>query len=172
MGCLYQIEFKNGQSYVGITAFTVERRFAMHEKASRNTTKKNYLYNAMRKHRGKYSVKTLAITDDWNYLCLIEQRAIQVFKTKYPSGYNLTDGGEGTQGNSGPWKGKKRIFSVEHRAKLAASLKGNTRAAGCVHTPEGKERMSWKNREHTEESKIKQSKSMKIRWAKRKGEQK
>ena len=169
MGCLYKIDFENGKSYVGITMKTGVERFYWHQRSAGNSTKKNYLYNAMRKYPDRYSFKELAWSDDWYVLRRFEQEVIRHLGTKYPGGYNLTDGGEGTQGLPGPWKGKKRpAFSVEWRAKLSASLKGNKRAIGCVHTPEGKERMRlFKGRHHSEESKMKMSKSLKLAWKKR-----
>ena len=88
--------------------------------------------------------------------CLIEQLGereifwIATLKSRSPHGYNLTDGGDGGNGNKGkPFskehkakisaakKGKKRKpFSKEHKTKISAKLKGIKRS------PETRARMS------------------------------
>jgi hypothetical protein len=96
MGCLYRIDFDNGKSYVGITTETAEKRFRGHYNSAYNfSTTNNILFRAIRKYGiNRLHVKTLAIAEDWGYLCYLEQRAIRIYKTKTPHGYNMTDGGE------------------------------------------------------------------------------
>jgi hypothetical protein len=98
VGALYRIDFDNGKSYVGITLNPVSRRMALHRnhaKAGRDCA----LHRAMRKYgEGAFKCRVLVRSDNWDYLCLLEQRAIVAFGTRYPTGYNLTDGGEGNVG--------------------------------------------------------------------------
>lgn len=59
----------------------------------------NAIQSAIKKYGAdNFSVRTLVVADDWQYLCDLERRAIVAFRTKTPNGYNLTDGGEGAVG--------------------------------------------------------------------------
>lgn len=112
MGCLYRIEFPNGKSYIGITSKSAEQRFAVHRYQTKGA-RRHAIYEALRKHGARNAVlKTLVIADH-DYLCSLEPRAIEVFSTKVPDGYNMTDGGEGTPNPT-----------VETRAKIGAAHKG------------------------------------------------
>jgi group I intron endonuclease len=133
MGCLYKIDFANGKSYVGITRQTAERRFKQHMSNRKKDAKKSILYNALRKYKSHdYVLRTLVISDDYEYLKFIEKRAIQVFGTLYPAGYNLTEGGEGTVGYKLSEESKKRIGELS---------KGNSYAKGRKHTEEQKRKI-------------------------------
>lgn len=136
MGCLYQIEFPNGKSYIGITMKTAEQRFKGHTRLRDKTA----LAHALKKHGAcNVKVKTLIIADRWDYLCDLEKKAIASYKTKIPHGYNLTDGGEGTLGvewseESRAKLSKARIGSIatpECRAKMSASRKGKPVSDAC-----------------------------------------
>ena len=121
MGGLYQIEFTNGKSYIGITKTTVKKRLTAHLRNANKNLRDCALHNALRKYPDDYILKTLVIADDWNYLCLIEQRAIKTFGTRTPFGYNMTDGGEGTVGSH---HNKGLIRSEETKRKLSISKTG------------------------------------------------
>lgn len=93
---LYKLSFPNGKNYIGITSRTAIHRFKEHCKSSLRPTA---IRHAIQKH-GIENVKlsVLAETEDWELLCLSEQEAIEKYNSKYPNGYNLTDGGEGVFG--------------------------------------------------------------------------
>lgn len=140
MGALYRLDFPSGKSYIGITMGSVESRFRAHVLES--TKRKGWaVHRAIAKY-GVEAVKvvTLAISDSWGYLQLVEKNAIRVFGTFGEGGYNMTAGGDGTQGH---------VVSEEERAKRSARsrgrkmppehvarMKGNTHAVGYVNTPE------------------------------------
>ena len=113
MGCLYQLIFPNGKSYIGITIKTAEQRFKVHCQNSKNgiteapnqspkekaiTDQKYGLDNfgrlpwltslgeAIRKY-GKENVivKTLVIANDLKYLQELEIKAIKRYRTLYDS---------------------------------------------------------------------------------------
>jgi hypothetical protein len=113
VGCLYQLIFPNGKSYIGITRKTAEQRFKGHCLTSRNgiTEYPNYspeekaisdkkygldnfgrlpwltsLGSAIRKYEEEnIIVKTLVIANDMEYLKELEIKAIKRYKTLYDS---------------------------------------------------------------------------------------
>jgi group I intron endonuclease len=99
MGCLYQLTSPSGKSYLGISSKGVESRWKKHVEHALGKRDNGALYAALRKYgHESFSVKTLAIADDWNYLCELEKKAISAFNTLSPGGYNMTAGGEGAVG--------------------------------------------------------------------------
>ena len=124
MAELYRLDFPNGKSYVGITRKGTFARFSEHLSEARNRPE-FAVHHAINKH-GLPDVKTLAV-GTWDYLKEAEKKAIKVFNTKAPKGYNLTDGGEGVTGNT---------MSVEARALLSVF---NT---GKVMTQEAKDKIA------------------------------
>lgn len=134
MGCLYQLTSPSGKSYIGISTKTCDQRWNKHVEHAMGKRDAGALYNALRKYGpANFSRRTLAIADDWNYLCYLERRAIEVFGSKYPNGYNLAPGGEGVTGpRDDRTKAliseaqKRRFANPSERARLAAfGKKGN-----------------------------------------------
>ena len=152
MGELYRISFPNGKGYIGITAKTARARLATHlSDHKRKECAHLPLYRAIEKYGFEsLAVETLAVANDWEYLCDMERAAIVAFGTRSPSGYNATDGGDGAP------KGHKYRLGLKHsdsakrkmsiarrgrsvhtdqsRAKIGAASKGNTYSAGLVHS--------------------------------------
>ena len=103
MGILYKLDFPSGKSYIGITKRSVLGRFNSHRvgAGARNAT---LVSTAWRKY-GEPHLVILAIVE--NYLLFeTEKKAIAIFKTFAPQGYNLTCGGDGSQQTL---EGKTRI---------------------------------------------------------------
>lgn len=99
MGCLYMLTSPSGKSYIGITSKTAEERFKKHVEHAFGKRENGVIYSALRKYKAEaFQVKTLVIANNWEYLSDLEQKAIVAFGTRYPNGYNMTDGGEGTPG--------------------------------------------------------------------------
>src|SRR5262249_53430656 len=68
-------------------------------RAAANIGRKGHLYSALRKYGLRsYIAEVIGQSDNFDDLKLMEQEAIRVHNTKSPSGYNLTDGGDGTIG--------------------------------------------------------------------------
>lgn len=98
MGCLYKVISPSNKEYIGISLSSALHRWKEH-KISALQGRNGALQRAIRKYgENSFKVSTLVISNDREYLCLLEKRAIKVFKTKTPFGYNLTDGGEGIVG--------------------------------------------------------------------------
>lgn len=117
MGCLYKIDFDNGKSYIGISSTTATDRWRRHSRQKKPTT---LIGRAFAKYgEGCAKMSVLVIANDWDYLCLLEQKAISAFKTKFPDGLNLTGGGEGMIGH---------VWSEEARAKVSRFHKGRKKS--------------------------------------------
>lgn len=99
MGYLYSFTGPSGKKYIGITNSLKINRYKDHLRCAKLYIDKRHdrpLYRSMRKHgfeNFKFSI--LVISNDWNYLCLLERLSIRAFDTIFPKGYNLTSGGEG-----------------------------------------------------------------------------
>jgi len=90
MGCLYLITSPSGKSYVGITKRTLEER--VHEHCSSS----QLIGRAIRKYGLAYmKIEQLQAENDWQLLQALEIQTIAKLNTRYPKGYNLTDGGDG-----------------------------------------------------------------------------
>jgi len=147
MGELYKLDFENGKSYIGITTKTAEQRFkghrgAIYSKRSRCTA----LYDAWRKY-GDPKLTILAVLENID-LKATEVRAIKVYGTLSPVGYNLTTGGdlnttftEETRARMSA-SAKGRAFSEAAKAKLALVNIGNKYLLGHVHSAESRAKMS------------------------------
>ena len=118
---IYKLTFPSGKEYIGVTN-NLEKRLRQH-KENRNTA----VSHAIRKY-GAFETKILAISDR-ETAYLMEKRAIEVFDTQSPNGYNIMEGGVGghmtehtkrkiSEANAG------RIFSKEHRGRLSVSHTG------------------------------------------------
>lgn len=117
MGCLYQLTFPSGKSYIGITKRDANFRFNAHVKYAIAGKTLGAVHHAINKHgKHKVKIKTLLVADD-EYLKFIEQKAILSFGTKFPAGYNLTDGGEGAFGV---------VRSAEVRKRMSLARIGKT----------------------------------------------
>ncbi len=115
-GCLYRLTFPSGKVYIGITKNSAAARFAAHVSFATTGKRLCAVHHAILKHGAdSVRVETLAVVDDWQKLPAMEVEAIKLNGSKFPNGYNLTDGGEGTIGV---------IRSAEVRAKHSAAKKG------------------------------------------------
>jgi group I intron endonuclease len=141
MGILYKLTFSNGKEYIGVTVGKLKKRIQRHKQASLSA-KQQAVHAAWVKH-GEPKATLLAIVPNGE-LHGTEIRAIRVFATRAPQGYNLTAGGEGRLGSEVSVEaraklreaGKKRMACPEARAKAGARNKGKTTS------PEARAKMS------------------------------
>lgn len=138
---IYKAQNKNdGKIYIGQTIRNLSRRISIH------LCQKTYFANALRKYGVEtfdFSVVDKAISrDDLNKK---EIYWIGFFDSKFPNGYNLTDGGD-----SG------FVVSDEVRARLSKALKGR------VVSEEARRKISkaFTGFKHSETTKRKVSESM------------
>ena len=144
MGCLYQLTFQSGKSYIGITSKTLKRRLIVHKSHAR-TGRNMPLHKAIRKY-DHFDSKMLVIADDWKYLCDLEKKAILAFDTVTPNGYNVSLGGEGVIGVPRSDDTRRKI---SERTKKLSIIKnglpgriGNKATLGYRHTDEAKKKIA------------------------------
>lgn len=116
MGELYRLDFANGKSYIGITEKSSSERFLCHKRAYK--TSKMLVARAWRKY-GQPNMTILAVIENFD-LAETEMRAIKVFDTQHPNGYNLLEGGQ-----------RSPMFCADVVAKIR----------GRKHSEEAKEKM-------------------------------
>lgn len=139
MGELYRLDFASGKAYIGITIKTAAHRFIGHRRAARSSGK-GVVYKAWRKY-GEPVLTVLAVVCDRD-LYETERRAIKVFGTRYPHGYNFTDGGD-IPPSLAPEVAEKISFALKGRS-LPHELRRRLSkiVTGRKHTEEAKRNMS------------------------------
>jgi group I intron endonuclease len=95
MGCVYKLTSPSGKSYVGMTSLTLNRRWAKHVEHALGKRENGYLYAALRKYGPDEFVREILLeSDDKAELSNLEIKMIAEHGTLWPTGYNLTTGGE------------------------------------------------------------------------------
>lgn len=131
MAHLYRLTSPSGRCYLGI-AKNVRKRWCEHAADARNG--KGYaLHAAIRKYGFDNFKKEILVTSTFAYVKELEVRAIAAYNTMV-GGYNLTEGGDGTNGYTHTAETKQRVSSVqkgrvfteEHKRKLSEARKGKT----------------------------------------------
>ena len=87
---LYLVTSPSGRGYVGITARSFRERQAEH---MRHSTVRTLIGKAFNKYGSRMILTPLVVCEDRETLETMEQRAIEVFDTMAPKGYNLSSGG-------------------------------------------------------------------------------
>jgi group I intron endonuclease len=146
MGLIYIATNKlDGKTYVGQTSQGFEKRLAVHFCAR----KKSYFGNALRQ-RGIDGFDFEFVPCPLDELNATECSLIATIGSKYPNGYNLTDGGEGTRGYKQSAEQLKKLSilrtgrkaSPETRKKLSAHMKGRQHGLGQKMTEENRRKLS------------------------------
>lgn len=144
-GEIYVLTFASGRQYIGQTMVGVRNRYRRHELSAEQGEQK-LVCRAWRKY-GKPEVKVLAVVQA-DQLDATEERAIRVFRTRFPHGYNMAHGGSTSPSRalivaeriSAAKKGKAipratleaahaasraKVWTPEERAKLSAARMGH-----------------------------------------------
>lgn len=143
----------NGKKYIGKTITSLKRRWSSHVSAAKCDKRLFPLHSAIRKYGpSAFDVReiTTATFDDKNFLSAIERALIAHFKTKIPSGYNLTDGGDGGPGLKPSEETKEklrvalkdRVFTPEHKERLRLAALGNKNCVGRKISKKHKDALS------------------------------
>jgi group I intron endonuclease len=128
----------NQKRYVGITKGSHLTRWKKHlwNAAKRLGGKQVAFYNAIRKYgKEAFCVECIDSAPDWDTLQMMEIAAIEKYNTFIEDGcgYNMTRGGDGTQGYKFRPEQRAKSLSEEHKANIAANnakyWKGKTHSA-------------------------------------------
>ena len=181
---IYKIENKlDGKIYVGQTQRTLEERMKEHYRNSRAS----YIDRTIRKYGVENFhaeiIETCKTVEELNER---EMFWIAKLNCKFPNGYNLTDGGEGSNGYKATPELSARLSAMrkgrrntpEQRAKISAKLKGkifseetkkkiSAAKIGHIVSEETREklRIAQLGKKATEETKLKMSASNKNKRA-------
>jgi hypothetical protein len=116
-GSIYKIQFPNGKHYIGLTTNLLEKRKNEHKYCAKNGDTK-CLYNALRKYGMVDTLELIEIdtADTLKELCEKEIGYIIEYNSYYmnKNGYNMTYGGEGTNGY---------VYTEDDRQKCSKSQK-------------------------------------------------
>jgi len=170
----------NGKTYIGQTVGEFKRRKADHVRKANAGLYPYCFHNAIRKYGPDVFIwEIICSCSSKNKADAMEVEFIKTFNSKVPSGYNMTDGGEGSVGyhpseetkkkNSKAQKmfiqrtGRANFLGMKHtaetRAKITAAQTGKKRGP---HSDEHKEKIrnALRGRKIPEEQKIKISKAL------------
>ena len=156
VGYIYLItDTTNGMKYTGKHHYHIEGQLDPNYHGS-GTIIKNIYKKRPETLKEEY-IKTCYSEEE---MCSDEQYYIKLFKTLWPNGYNLTEGGDGG------------VHCEETRKKMRESMKGRPSANKGKHPSEETRRKlseSLKGKHHSEETKRKMSESRKGRPSPNKG---
>ena len=116
-GSIYKIVFPNGKHYIGLTTTSLEQRTKEHKTTAKSGDAK-CIYNAIRKYGMVDTLELIEIdtADTVEELCEKEIGYIIEYNSYYmnENGYNMTYGGEGTNGY---------VYTEEDRQKMSERQK-------------------------------------------------
>jgi group I intron endonuclease len=149
MGILYKLTFSSGKAYIGVTRRRLSARMQDHRKRAGRTRKdeKFAIYEAWRKY-GEPVVEILAVVENED-LAAAEIRAIELFRTLSPNGYNLTLGGDGVRTGrkvSEETKEKLRIANLGKKQSLETRKRRSEALTGRICSEDTRRKIGEKNR--------------------------
>jgi hypothetical protein len=116
-GSIYKIPFPNEKHYLGLTTTSLEQRRKEHKKCAQSGDAR-CLYNALRKNDMVETFELIEVdtANTLEELCEKEIRYITEYNSYYMNGngYNMTYGGEGTNGY---------VFTDEDKEKMSSAQK-------------------------------------------------
>lgn len=159
-----------GKSYIGYAVNGLKNRKLVHYSSKDNT----YFHKALKKY-GKENFNWIIVEhkiSDFEVLKELEIYWIKEFDTRFPNGYNLTDGGDGALGLHPSEETRKKmsesrkgiVYSEETRKKISDCKKGKipwNKGKKLSEETRKKLRDVNKGKKHLEETKGKISNSMK-----------
>jgi group I intron endonuclease len=97
MAELYRLTSPSNKQYIGISGRGMKARWSVHVAEARagSTTA---LHKAIIKYGPDAFIKEVLVVADYDHIKELESKAIEIFNTFTPNGYNLTRGGDGVVG--------------------------------------------------------------------------
>ena len=134
MAQIYIITNKiNNKQYIGVTYNTLDIRFKSH------CYDKNVVSQAIRKYgKENFTIDTLLNCSSMDEAYDLEPKYIVEHSTKYPNGYNVSDGGKGSQ------VGKRKPTPENVKQKIRESIKENHYWNNLTEEEKEKCRESWR----------------------------
>jgi group I intron endonuclease len=133
---VYKIQNKiNGKIYIGMTKLSIERRVFGHLCAE------TYIGRSLRKYGlQSFDIEIIDLAEDREALAEIEVFWIFVFNSMSPNGYNLTEGGEGSDGYKHTEETLQKIITALNQPEVKARQIANMIAA--INNPEIRAKIS------------------------------
>lgn len=131
---LYMLTAPSGKRYIGVTKGPLSRHLKEHSYAKR------LIGHAVRKYGGQIKAETLVVGAE-DYIYDLEKKAIEVFDTLVPCGYNLRDGGIGG-GGLVPSQETRQKMSEAHKHLHATGHERMPTMAGKMHSLKTRQHMS------------------------------
>ena len=139
-GYIYKIVFPNGKHYIGLTTTSIEQRTNEHKICAKGNDTR-CLYRALRKYDMVYTFELIEIdtADTLEELCEKEIGYIIEYNSYYinGNGYNMTYGGDGTNGY---------VFTEDDKQKMSKSQKKR------FENPEARQQISEIKKKYFEEN--------------------
>lgn len=137
---VYKIQNKiNGKIYIGITKKSINERIKEHFITN------SLIGKALRKYGSQcFDITIITHDNNWTTLCDKEMEYICFYDSKYPNGYNLTDGGDGIYGYT---------FTKQVKQRMSESQLGKKRAPRSKESKEkyaAKMKLLWQDPEYRE----------------------
>lgn len=111
MADLYMLTSPSGKNYIGISE-SARRRWVEHSSDARKGSKLA-LHSAINKYGWDNFKKQILVIGTYEYVKELEIKAIELYRTKLPYGYNMTSGGETSP-----------MLNPEIASKVSKTLKG------------------------------------------------
>lgn len=139
----------NGKVYIGYDTNKPFSRMKNHLSNANNLKIKSYFLNTIRKYgKDNFEWTILEVTNDFEYLKILEQHYIKLYNSFGSGGYNLTMGGEGALGYKPTPENLKNLseshkgfkHSEKTKTLMSSILIGHARGFGDYkHSEERKE---------------------------------
>ena len=146
-GSIYKIQFPNGKHYIGLTTTSLKQRTNEHKNCAKKDDTK-CLYCALRKYEMVDTLELIEIdtADTLEELCKKEIEYIIKYNSYYKNenGYNMTYGGEGTNGY---------VFTEEDKQRASE------KTIKQFENPEARQRASETTKKHFENPEARQQMS-------------
>ena len=146
-GYIYKIKFPNGKNYIGLTTTSLEQRKKEHKRSAKKDDTK-CLYKALRKYEMIDTFELIEIdrANTLEELCEMEKKYIIEYNSYYKNknGYNMTYGGEGTNGYifTEDDKQKQSEITKKYFENPEARQKQSEAIKKYFENPEAREKMS------------------------------